>query len=626
MINYFKNLTWPKINKLLLIFLAVYFVFVLLICLFKYFTFSYNGLDLAIFNQVFYNSSLGHFFNFTIHPTSYLGDHFELIIFFLVPFYSLAKSPITLLVMQIFFLALTVVPIYLISNKYLSPLQTLLVICLYLFNPVTWNINIFEFHILALAPFFIAWTFYFYCANKFKPFLILALLSLLVREDVALVIFMFGLLAILDKKSLKWILTPITLATIYFLTALQIVAYFSSANTYKFLVYYKWLGSNLSELAINFFLKFPLVLQHVFTLANFELVLGFLLIFLFLPLLRPRYLLFSLGMLAELFLGPPGGALILKTHYGSIFLITLSLATIFALQKLSAKPKLVSFWQKNKDIIGVIVLTALVYNFLVLGPVIPLIKQIVQTDYQQVAVKNQFLKLIPPQAPIIASLDLLPLLSSRPQVYALNYTFLGKQQYGGGDYIIPDSTQFIIANQSDFLVYDLLYNNSVLAQYYEQGPANLRNLIAEHNFQIQKTSQTLVLWQKNYSASNQPLYEILDKAPKITNPQEQNFQDQLKFLGIKQEDNLTTFYFQALNKMTKNYYLQINQQIYPLGAGLFPTTAWPTEQTIGFNFFDLPQIKNAAVIDVHGALELNGLGSNIIIIDKKEVLGQLILN
>ena len=128
MINYFKNLTWPKINKLLLIFLAVYFVFVLLICLFKYFTFSYNGLDLAIFNQVFYNSSLGHFFNFTIHPTSYLGDHFELIIFFLVPFYSVVKSPLTLLVMQIFFLALTIIPIYLISKKYLSPLQTLLVI------------------------------------------------------------------------------------------------------------------------------------------------------------------------------------------------------------------------------------------------------------------------------------------------------------------------------------------------------------------------------------------------------------------------------------------------------------------------------------------------------------------
>jgi hypothetical protein len=274
----------------------------------------------------------------------------------------------------------------------------------------------------------------------------------------------------------------------------------------------------------------------------------------------------------------------------------------------------------------VVVLTALVYNFLVLGPVIPLTKQIVQTDYKQVAVKNQFLKLIPPQAPVIASLDLLPPLSSRPQVYALNYTFLGKQQYGGGDYLIPDSTQYIIANQSDFLVYDLLYNNSVLAQYYEQGPANLRNLIAEHNFQIQKASQNLVLWQKNYSAFNPPLYEIPDKVPEIKNPQEQNFQDQLKFLGFNQEANMTTLYFQALQNMTKNYYLQINEQIYPLGAGLFPTTAWPTEQTIAFNFFDLPQIKNAALIDVRGALELNGLGSNIIVIDKKEVLGQLNLN
>ena len=45
----------------------------------------------------------------------------------------------------------------------------------------------------------------FYQNNHFKAFLVLAGLSLLIREDVAFVIFMFGLVAFWDKKKLKWI-------------------------------------------------------------------------------------------------------------------------------------------------------------------------------------------------------------------------------------------------------------------------------------------------------------------------------------------------------------------------------------------------------------------------------------
>jgi len=619
--NFLKNLNWPKLNKLLWIFIIFYIIFVFSICLFKYFTFSYNGLDLAIYNQVFYNSSLGRFFQFTIHPTSYLGDHFEIIIFLLIPFYALFKSPLTLLFIQTLFISLAVIPLYLIAKKYLTPLLSLLVIVLYLFNTITLNINIFEFHILALAPFFIFWTFYFFEQNKFTPFLALALLSLLVREDMAFVIFMFGLLAIFNKKSLHWIFTPLVLASAYFYTAFKLISYFSSAQTYKFIVYYQWLGSTPQEIMINFFLKFPLVLQHVFTLANFEFVLGFLLVFLFIPLYRPKYLLLGLGMAAEIMLGNTSGNLILKTHFGAIILSAFCLAFIFSLKDLQINLKFQNLYKKYQDIILLIICLALVYNFLALGPLLPFIKKVFTTDYQQVALKNEFIKKIPATASLIAPYDLIPNLSSRAKLYSLNYAFLGKQQYDAGDYIIPNDTQFLLINFDDLLTYHIQYEVSA-KNFYDQGPANLRNLLEQKNFQLVLANKNLALWEKEYQSTAAPLYQTLDKLPELQTYNAQKL-DALEFLGANQNNNQLSLYFKAEDKIAQNYFIVLNKQIYPLGYGFYPTSKWQSNQLVQINFFGLPTIKKAELINVSGSLELDGLGSVENALKQAKIIGQL---
>src|SRR4030042_6270726 len=106
-----------KNQKILWWAIIVYFVIFSAICIWKYFQFGYNGLDLAIFNQVFYNSASGNLFHFTIHPQSYLGDHFEPVLLLILPFYYFFQHPISLLVLQTLILALTAWPIYLIAKK-----------------------------------------------------------------------------------------------------------------------------------------------------------------------------------------------------------------------------------------------------------------------------------------------------------------------------------------------------------------------------------------------------------------------------------------------------------------------------------------------------------------------------
>ncbi|MFC1598440.1 DUF2079 domain-containing protein [Patescibacteria group bacterium] len=625
MIKYFQTLDWLKLAKLLKILIIVYIGLVFSICLFKYFTFNYTGLDLAIFNQVFYHSSLGNLFNFTIHPTSYLGDHFTPVLLFLLPVYFVFRSPLTLLFIQAIFLGLASIPLYLIAKKHLQPKQTLFILILYLFNPLTLNIALFEFHLLPLIPFFILWTFYFYITDKFKPFILLAILSLLIREDVSFIIFMFGIIALLDRKKTKWVLTPIIISCLYFFTALKIVGHFAAASTYKFLVYYQWLGDSVPDIILNFFPKFHLVLLHVFDLANFELVLGLLLVFIFIPLFRPKYLLLCLGMFMQIILGFASGELILRTHYSSIFLTSLIIATIFALKALFTNPKFLKIYKKNKDLILLLVFTALIYNFLVLGPVPSFIKNIFINDYQQTSLKNEFVKQIPNNEPVIASYDFIAYVSSREKLYSLNYVYLGRQQYNAGEYIVPEDTPYLLVNFNDFVTFHLQYSQKA-DNYYYSGDNNMLALLQEKNYGLKSVKQNMALWQKDWPGEENQLYQIFDQAPQISQSRDIAISDQFKFLGYDKENEKLSFYFETLTETDENYFIVLNEQIYPLGYGLYPTSEWQEKKVIKINFYNLSPVDNFEIIKITGGLELNGIGNIRHVFDDYNIIGQANLN
>ena len=239
--------------------IAVYTLIFSLIASWKYFNFGYNALDLAIINQVFYNSSLGNFFASSIHPSSYLGDHFTPFLFILLPFYSLAKSPLTLLLGQTVILGLSAWPLYLIARKIINNHWGLLIASAWLLNPFVQNVNLFEFSFLPFAGFFIFWAVYCYQTGRFWPAVLFTSLALLVREDVALVIFMLGLIILLEREKfgprtkvwLKWWLTLTILSVVYFIAALKFSSNFAVAGQYKFLLYYAWLGNSWTEIIKN---------------------------------------------------------------------------------------------------------------------------------------------------------------------------------------------------------------------------------------------------------------------------------------------------------------------------------------------------------------------------------------
>ena len=103
-----KSFLEKNAGKLLVSAIILYFITFSLICLWKYYNFQYDLLDLAIINQVFLNSAGGDLFASSIHPPSYLGDHFTPILILL--FISFLRASLIYLLSLMFTYPFTKLP------------------------------------------------------------------------------------------------------------------------------------------------------------------------------------------------------------------------------------------------------------------------------------------------------------------------------------------------------------------------------------------------------------------------------------------------------------------------------------------------------------------------------------
>ena len=314
-------------NKILWISIFIYILLFSFLSLKKYYAFGYNAFDLAIFNQVFFNTLDGRWFEMTINLNSYLADHFTPIIILLLPVYKLWPRAETLLILQSIVLGLSAWPLYKISRHVKkNSLFALSIALLWLVNPFVHNANVFEFHLLPLAVFFIFWTFYFYQKDSYKLFILFLVLSLLVREDIALILVGFFPLAFFEKRNLKWKIISIILPVVYFLFSISLVSSFSG-GAYKFVIYYSWLTNIFSQ---------PIsVLAKIFSLSN---IFNFSFVFLpllFIPFLRARYLFLSLLPLLQFVLSSTGFySVIYNSHYILLLLPGIFISFIFAFSRI----------------------------------------------------------------------------------------------------------------------------------------------------------------------------------------------------------------------------------------------------------------------------------------------------
>lgn len=208
----------------LIISIAVYFIAFLILSYLRYFTFKTPAPDLWIFNQAMWNTLHGNFMITTrtleLGNQVLLGDHFFLILLFILPIYALMQNALSLYFIQTVFISLAALPIFMLARKVLNCRFAAFAIAVsYLLYPALQFINLAEFQAMAFVIPLMLFAFYYLYTSDYRKFAVFLFFSLAVRETVAVVAFFLGIYAIFAMGKRKIGMLICAVSVIWFLLA-----------------------------------------------------------------------------------------------------------------------------------------------------------------------------------------------------------------------------------------------------------------------------------------------------------------------------------------------------------------------------------------------------------------------
>ncbi len=198
----------------------------------KYLRFGYHDWDLALASQAMWCLTKGSLTP-SLYGTYFLNNHAEYIAFLLTPIYAVFPSPGTLLALKVLALSAAGFVFYLVAKEGLGRPAAFLLTLLYLFYPQNIFMLLHEFSFENLAVFFLMLLFYLFRKERWGLFTACCFLTALIKENIALVVFMFGFLALFTPRQKKgrWVLAPILIGGgIFFLSMFFIIPHLRSLS------------------------------------------------------------------------------------------------------------------------------------------------------------------------------------------------------------------------------------------------------------------------------------------------------------------------------------------------------------------------------------------------------------
>jgi len=199
------------------------------VTVYRYKTFSNSTYDFGIFTQMFENimnkglpvttverKELGEF--------SHFGVHFSPIFYIMMPYYMIFSSPVAIQMFQAIILGLTVFPLFFLCKHYgLTNKYSCLICVLYGIFPATAAGTFYDFHENCFIPLLLT-LFVLMIEKKKDVFAVIAgMLLLMVKEDAACYILVFGVYLIFsNREKIRGIIMSIV-SLVYFAVAIAIV-------------------------------------------------------------------------------------------------------------------------------------------------------------------------------------------------------------------------------------------------------------------------------------------------------------------------------------------------------------------------------------------------------------------
>lgn len=234
----------------------------------RHFLFRSTAWDLGIFDQYLYLISQGYPPIGSFTGKHILADHAAFLLYPISLFYRIIPSPYWLFGLQSLGLSLAVIPLWSICQKEnLNYGKSQLLIIAYLFYPVIFNINLFDFHPDVFAP-GLLFTAILASYRRDQIMFWIAILTLCGCKDTfGVAVFGLGLWLVWIKKPYKYGISAVIVGLGWFgISTKIIVPYFGGDITG--LGRYGNLGNSLVEIAKNLILRPDLVWQQIATLPN----------------------------------------------------------------------------------------------------------------------------------------------------------------------------------------------------------------------------------------------------------------------------------------------------------------------------------------------------------------------
>lgn len=208
--------TERRVRRWLGAFGAGYFAVTSILTVWKLNAFGYVGQDIAYFAQCLYTTLHGHLFYSNMYHdlfyskavTTDFAAHNQPVLFLFLPFYALAKSPATMLLVRNLFVVLCAWPMYLIVRRITGARTAAWAAVAFLLSPAVIYQNIYDFAPLSVAGFPLLFAFYYFLEKRLAPFLLWLLATQLVREDLVFVTLGLAGLALWQRRGWKWIALP----------------------------------------------------------------------------------------------------------------------------------------------------------------------------------------------------------------------------------------------------------------------------------------------------------------------------------------------------------------------------------------------------------------------------------
>lgn len=404
-------------NYLYALTLGIYILAYSALSIYKFETYR-QGFDLAQNEQIIWNTAQGRFFEtstFGIMKYDFDDGIVPLELLLAIP-YALAPSVYTLLILQTLALASASIPLFLLAREKMNAWVALSFAVAYLFHVTVTRTNMYEFQLRSFVYPFFLFAFFFYARNRFGWFLFFALLTLACKSEVSLTLPIFSVYAWLEKRSPRWILTPLGIGAVYFIAVfIFIVPAFVPRDFITNVYGYAWLGNGFGEMLVTIVTHPVYVLQGVLIPGKLEYVFDSFLLLLFLPLLHPRLLLFSLPNFALNLLAVSPVQYSVIFFYQAFIVCALFLAAIYGVAQITTR-----FLNTRAPLAQLTIAIALglgsIYmnvrwNNLAIRAIAD-----AEPDARRAAA-SRMLAQIPPDAPVAASLFLAPHLAQRQELY-----------------------------------------------------------------------------------------------------------------------------------------------------------------------------------------------------------------